>query len=62
METTNGAKHRCLNELAPEVARHQKVTDRAIFEFNSRRLHQPSRAIQAKVVHRSAKREGGPAQ
>jgi hypothetical protein len=29
------------NALAPEVARHQSVHDRAEFAFNSRRLHQP---------------------
>ena len=27
-----------------EVARHQKVIDHANFEFDSRRLHQPSRS------------------
>ena len=36
---------RRLNELAPEVARHQQVSKSRFFEFDSRRLHQPSLAL-----------------
>jgi hypothetical protein len=47
-----------LNALAQEVARHQQVDGRTTFAFDFRRLHQPSRSIQAKVAHRSLG-EGG---
>ena len=40
MESTGSGKHRRINALASEVARHQQVTKTADFEFNSRRLHQ----------------------
>ncbi len=33
------------NALAPEVARHQSVHDRARFAFDSRRLHHPSLSL-----------------
>jgi hypothetical protein len=39
-EAADGDNRRRLNELTPEVARHQKVIDHANFVFDSRRLHQ----------------------
>lgn len=39
MESTSSRKHRRINALASEVARHQQVTETADFKFNSRRLH-----------------------
>jgi hypothetical protein len=39
VETTNSDNRRRFTELAPEAARHQKVINRANFEFDSRRLH-----------------------
>ena len=39
MNSTTGAKCCRMNALSPEVARHQSVSDRAAFAFNSRRLH-----------------------
>ena len=39
MESTSSGKHRRINALASEVARHQQVRKSADFNFNSRRLH-----------------------
>jgi len=39
VESTSSGKHRRVNALASEVARHQQVTKTADFSFNSRRLH-----------------------
>jgi hypothetical protein len=39
VESRNVGNYRRLNALAPEVARHQQVDDRADFAFDSRRLH-----------------------
>jgi hypothetical protein len=38
VETASSGKRRPLNELAPEVARHQSVARTRYFEFDSRRL------------------------
>jgi hypothetical protein len=42
VESRERRNDRRISELAPEVARHQKVADRAIFKFDSRRLHHRS--------------------
>ena len=42
MESTSSGKHRRINALASEVARHQQVTKTADFRFNSRRLQHAS--------------------
>ncbi len=41
MEPTSSGKHRCINALASEVARHQQFRKAADFKCNSRRLHFP---------------------
>jgi hypothetical protein len=53
--TIGGNCHR-KNALAPEVARHQRVHDRATFAFDSRRLQFPrcARSLSAAVSGRSA--------
>ena len=49
VKTTSSDNRHRLNELAPEVPSHQKVIDRANFEFDTLSLRQPSRMIPAKV-------------
>lgn len=56
VESADAGNCRRLNALAPEVARHQQVDDRATFAFDSRRLHQPSLTLQAKAARRSLRR------
>ena len=48
MNSANGGNCRRQNALAPEVARHQQVTDLALFAFNSRRLHHSTRLSPAR--------------
>jgi hypothetical protein len=48
MEMASAHKRRQLHGLALEGAQHQSLSEIAPVEFNSRRLHQPSRASQAR--------------
>jgi len=49
VETTSANNCRRLNELAPEVARHQSVSKRANQRFDSRRLHHSIRPRSGRI-------------